>query len=152
MNRTGGYKAPDSRRAGVTGGQQVDVRAWLKGWPVLGGLLPIRRATVSGDVVAGLTLAALGIPESLGYARIAGMPVVTGLFTLLIPMVLFAVLGSFRHLAVGADAPTAAIVAAAVTGLAVAGSPKYVRLAGLAALITGALLLLARLARLGFLA
>jgi sulfate permease, SulP family len=130
----------------------VDVRAWLKGWPVLGGLLPIRRATVSGDVVAGLTLAALGIPESLGYARIAGMPVVTGLFTLLIPMVMFAVLGSSRHLVVGADSATAAIMAAALTGLAVAGSPKYVRLAGLAALITGALLLLARLARLGFLA
>jgi high affinity sulfate transporter 1 len=119
---------------------------------VLGGLLPVRRAGVAGDVLAGLTLAALGIPESLGYARIAGMPVVTGLFTLLIPLAVFAVLGSSRHLVVGADSATAAILAAALTGLAAVGSPQYVRLAGLAALITGVLLLLARLARLGFLA
>ena len=80
------------------------------------------------------------------------MPVVTGLYTLLLPMAVFAVLGSSRHLVVGADSATAAILAAALTGLAVAGSQRYVRLAGLAALLAGALLLLARLARLGFLA
>ena len=80
------------------------------------------------------------------------MPVVTGLYTLLLPMAVFAILGSSRHLVVGADSATAAILAAALTGLAVAGSERYVRLAGLAALLAGALLLLARLARLGFLA
>ena len=80
------------------------------------------------------------------------MPVVTGLYTLLLPMAVFAVLGSSRHLVVGADSATAAILAAALTGLAVAGSQQYVRLAGLAALLAGGLLLLARLARLGFLA
>jgi high affinity sulfate transporter 1 len=103
-------------------------------------------------VLAGITLAALGIPEVLGYAKIAGMPVVTGLYTLLLPMAVFAVLGASRHLVVGADSATAAILAAALTGLAAAGSAKYVHLAGLAALLTGGLLLLARLARLGFLA
>jgi SulP family sulfate permease len=66
-------------------------------------------------------------------------------------MAVFAVLGSSRHLVVGADSATAAILAAGLTGLAAAGSPRYVRLAGLAALLTGALLL-ARLVRLGFLA
>jgi sulfate permease, SulP family len=71
---------------------------------------------------------------------------------LLLPMATFAVLGASRHLVVGADSATAAILAAALTGLAAAGSAKYVHLAGLAALITGVLLLLARLARLGFLA
>ena len=116
------------------------------------GLLPINRSRVPADVLAGMTLAALGIPEVLGYAKIAGMPVVTGLYTLLLPMAVFAVLGSSRHLVVGADSATAAILAAALTGLAVAGSERYVRLAGLAALLAGALLLLARLARLGFLA
>ena len=80
------------------------------------------------------------------------MPVVTGLYTLLFPMAVFAILGSSRHLVVGADSATAAILGAALAGLAVAGSPQYVRLAGLAALLTGGLLLLARLARLGFLA
>ena len=123
----------------------------LKGWPVARGLLPLRRSQVTGDVLAGVTLAALGIPEVLGYAKIAGMPVVTGLYTLLLPMAVFAVLGSSRHLVVGADSATAAILAAALTGLAATGSAKYVQLAGLAALLTGGLLLLARVARLGFL-
>ena len=126
-------------------------RGWLRKWPVARGLLPLRRSQVTGDVLAGITLAALGIPEVLGYAKIAGMPVVTGLYTLLLPMAVFAVLGSSRHLVVGADSATAAILAAALTGLAATGSAKYVQLAGLAALLTGGLLLLARVARLGFL-
>jgi sulfate permease, SulP family len=120
--------------------------------PVMGGLLPVRRSEVAGDVLAGITLAAVSIPVALGYAKIAGMPVVTGLYTLLLPMAVFAILGSSRHLVVGADSATAAILGAALTGLAAVGSPQYVRLAGLAALLTGGLLLLARLARLGFLA
>ena len=69
-------------------------------------------------MLAGLTLAALGIPAVLGYAKIAGMPLVTGLYTMLLPMVAFAVLGSSRHLVVAADSATAAILAAALTGLA----------------------------------
>jgi high affinity sulfate transporter 1 len=119
---------------------------------VLQGLLPLRRDQVPGDLLAGVTLAALGIPEVLGYARIAGMPVVTGLYTLLLPMALFAVFGASRHLVVAADSATAAILAAALIRLADPGSAQYIRLAGLAALLTGALLLIARLARLGFLA
>ena len=127
-------------------------RRWLGALPVMRGVLPVERSRVSADVLAGITLAALGIPEVLGYAKIAGMPVVTGLYTMLLPMAVFAVLGSSRHLVVAADSATAAILAAALTGLAVAGSQRYVRLAGLAALLAGAMLLLARLARLGFLA
>src|SRR5213083_1854961 len=121
-------------------------------WPVLQGMLPIERSRVSAEVLAGLTLAALGVPEVLGYAKIAGMPLVTGLYTMLLPMAVFAVLGSSRLLVVAADSATAAILAAALTGLAVAGSPAYVRLAGLAALLTAGMLLAARLARLAFLA
>ena len=127
-------------------------RGWLRTLPVLQGVLPVDRSRVPVDMLAGLTLAALGIPEVLGYAKIAGMPLVTGLYTMLLPMAVFAVLGSSRHLVVAADSATAAILAAALTGLAVAGSPAYVRLAGLAALLAGAMLLVARLARLGFLA
>jgi sulfate permease, SulP family len=127
-------------------------RRSLRALPVLQGLLPIERSRVAADALAGVTLAALGIPEVLGYARIAGMPVVTGLYTMLLPMAAFIVLGSSRHLVVAADSATAAILAAGLTGLAVAGSPQYVRLAGLAALLAGGMLLLARVARLGFLA
>jgi MFS superfamily sulfate permease-like transporter len=67
-------------------------------------------------------------------------------------MALFAILGSSRHLVVGADSATAAIMFAALTPLAAAGSPQYVALAGMLAIIAGALLLLARILRLGFLA
>src|SRR6185436_4778407 len=123
-----------------------------RGWPVLQGILPIERSRVPAEALAGLTLAALGIPAVLGYAKIAGMPLVTGLYTMLLPMAAFAVLGSSRHLVVAADSATAAILAAALTGLAAVGSPEYVRLAGLAALLTGAMLLTARLARLAFVA
>ena len=124
---------------------------WLRALPVMRGVLPLTGPGYR-EVLAGITLAALGIPEVLGYAKIAGMPVVTGLYTMLLPMAVFAVLGSSRHLVVAADSATAAILAAALTGLAVAGSERYVRLAGLVALLAGAMLLLARLARLGFLA
>ncbi|HYV77960.1 MAG TPA: SulP family inorganic anion transporter [Streptosporangiaceae bacterium] len=119
---------------------------------MLQGILPIERSRVPAEALAGLTLAALGIPAVLGYAKIAGMPLVTGLYTMLLPMAVYAVLGSSRHLVVAADSATAVILAAALTGLAAVGSERYVRLAGLAALLTGAMLLAARLARLSFLA
>ena len=86
--------------------------------PVFGGFAPVDRAGVPGDVIAGVTLAALGIPEVMGYTKIAGMPVITGLYTILIPIAVFAVLGSSRHLVVGADSATAAILAAGLAGLA----------------------------------
>jgi sulfate permease, SulP family len=133
-----------------SGGYSLRVR--LRALPVMGGLLPVQRSKIAADVVAGFTLAAVSIPVSLGYAKIAGMPVVTGLYTLLLPMAVFAIFGSSRHLVVGADSATAAILGAALAGLAVAGSQQYIRLAGLVALLAGGLLLLARLARLGFLA
>src|SRR6476469_4496122 len=123
-----------------------------RGWPVLQGMLPIERSRVPAEMLAGLTLAALGIPAVLGYAKIAGLPLVTGLYTMLLPMAAYAVLGSSRHLVVAADSATAVILAAALTGLAVTGSARYVQLAGLAALLTGAMLFAARLARLSFLA
>jgi Sulfate permease family len=104
-----------------SGGRSL--RARLRAVPVLGGLLPVRRSEVAAEMLAGITLAAVSIPVSLGYAKIAGMPVVTGLYTLLLPMAVFAIFGSSRHLVVGADSATAAILAAALAGFAAAGSP-----------------------------
>ena len=120
--------------------------------PFFQGLTPLDRARVPTEVVAGITLAALAIPEVMGYATIAGMPVITGLYTILIPVVVFAVLGSSRHLVVGADSATAAVMAAGLAGLAATGSTEYVALAGLLALMAAAFLLLARIVKLGFLA
>jgi SulP family sulfate permease len=120
--------------------------------PLLQGILPFDPSRVPADVLAGVTLAALGIPEVMGYTSIAGMPVITGLYTILIPIAVFAMLGSSRHLVVGADSASAAIMAAGIVGLAPIASPHYVSIAGIVAIATGAFLLLARIVRLGFLA
>jgi len=122
-------------------------------WPLFQGILPFDKTRLAPDILAGITLAALGIPEVMGYTKIIGTPVITGLYTLLLPVLVFAIVGSSRHLVVSADSATAALVAAALASQSlVAYSPKYVALTGLVALVAGAMLLLARLFRLGFLA
>jgi high affinity sulfate transporter 1 len=120
--------------------------------PVLQGILPVNRATLPAEILAGLTFACLAIPEVMGYTKIAGTPVVTGLYTILIPMALFALFGSSRHLVVGADSATAAITASALAGMAVSGSSEYLALASLLALMAAVLLIAARIVGLGFLA
>jgi SulP family sulfate permease len=120
--------------------------------PVMQGLLPIRAAQVPAEVIAGLTLAALAIPEVMGYTKISGTPVITGLYTMLIPTLLFAFFGSSRHLVVGADSATAAILAAGLVGLAATGSDEYVALAAVLAVMAAGFLILARIIGLGFLA
>ena len=94
----------------------------------------------------------MNIPQALGYTKIAGMPVVTGFYTLLLPLLAFAVFGSSRYLVVGADSATAAILAGKLEGMAPVASARYVALAATVALITAVFLLLARVLKLGFLA
>ncbi len=113
---------------------------------------PFTRAGAVRDALAGITLAAMNVPQALGYARIAGMPVVSGLYTLLLLLVAFAALGSSRYLVVATDSATAAILAGRLSQLAPIASAHYVALAGLVALLTAGCLLLARLFKLGFLA
>src|SRR5215472_2995334 len=121
--------------------------------PLLQGLLPFDKVRIGPDIMAGVTLAALGIPEVMGYTKIIGTPVITGLYTLFLPVLVFALFGSSRHLVVSADSATAAIVAAGLTSLSFsANTPKYVALTSLIALVTAGILLLARILRLGFLA
>jgi sulfate permease, SulP family len=120
--------------------------------PFFQGLRPFRWPEVSKNVMAGLTLAAMNVPQSLGYTKIAGTPVITGLYTLLLPLVAFSVFGSSRYLVVAADSATAAILASGLVGLAPIASERYVALAVFVALLTGVFLLLARLFKLGFLA
>jgi high affinity sulfate transporter 1 len=123
---------------------------------MLQGIRPYDRGLMPRDLVAGVTLAALAIPEVMGYTKIAGTPVITGLYTILFPAIAFALFGSSRHLVVGGDSATAAILFAGIAGVGVAGlqpdTNLWLAYASLAALITGGLLLVARVARLGFLA
>ncbi|MEM9106167.1 MAG: SulP family inorganic anion transporter [Pseudomonadota bacterium] len=119
---------------------------------MLGGILPINRALLPTEIIAGITLAALAIPEVMGYTKIAGTPVVTGLYTMLIPAALYALFASSRHLVVGADSATAAILASGLAGIAATGSAEYMALAGLLALMVGVLLIGASAVGLGFMA
>ena len=114
-----------------------------------------KRTWLTGDLVAGVTLAAVAIPETMGYTSIAQTPVVTGLYTVIFPTIVFALLGSSRLLVVGADSATAAIMAAGLAGLGIAGlspnSAEWLAWSSLVALVCGGLLILARLLKLGFL-
>jgi len=131
----------------------TQARRGKKPFPILEGVLPIDMSRVSVDVIAGATLAALAIPEVMGYTKIAGMPVITGLYTIILPIIAFAILGSSRHLVVGADSASAAIMATGLLAMgAVADSTQYVELASLSALMCGVVLILARLLKLGFIA
>jgi sulfate permease, SulP family len=121
-------------------------------FPILQGVLPITAARIPAEILAGITLAAIAVPEVMGYTKISGTPVITGLYTMLIPTALFAVFGSSRHLVVGADSATAAILASALVGIAATGSEQYLALAGVLALMAAGFLILARLMRMGFLA
>ena len=120
--------------------------------PLLEGLRPFRPREAAKDALAGLTLASMNIPQVLGYTRIAGTPVVTGLYTVLLPLVGFALFGSSRHLVVAADSATAAIFSSALSEMAPIGGEKYMALVGMLTLLTAGLLLLARIFKLGFLA
>jgi SulP family sulfate permease len=119
---------------------------------MLGGLLPFKPREALKDAFAGVTLASMNIPQVLGYTRIAGTPVVTGLYTVLLPLVAFAVFGSSRHLVVAADSATAAIFSSSLSRMAPLASEKYMALVGMLTLLTAGLLLLARVFKLGFLA
>src|SRR5271167_64562 len=121
-------------------------------FPIFGGLLPIRPREALRDAFAGVTLASMNIPQVLGYTRIAGTPVVTGLYTVLLPLIAFAVFGSSRHLVVAADSATAAIFSGALSHMAPVGGDRYMALVGMLTLETAGVLLLARVLKAGFLA
>ncbi|HOI40492.1 MAG TPA: SulP family inorganic anion transporter [Methanobacterium sp.] len=117
---------------------------------LLGGLLPLDRSRFMPEIMAGIVMAAIFIPEVMGYAKIAGMPIITGIYTILIPMVVFAIFCSSRHLIVGADSATAAIMFGILVTAAVPGSRLYLSMAFYVAILCGLFLLIARLLGLGF--
>lgn len=116
------------------------------------GLRPFSREGMMRDILAGVNVAFINIPQVLGYARIAGMPLVTGLYTVLLPLVGFAVFGSSRHLVVAADSATAAILSSSLSHMAVPAGAQYTALVSMVALLTAGFLFIAWIFRLGFLA
>src|SRR6516164_3219524 len=105
------------------------------------------------DIIAGLTAAAVVIPKAMAYATIAGLPVQVGLYTAFLPMIIYAVLGTSRALSVSTTTTLAILVAAELGKVASKGDPAS--LLGASAVLTmlvGAILVLASLLRLGFVA
>src|SRR5450759_3142776 len=92
---------------------------------LFGGLRPVEPKRALRDLLAGVNLASINIPQVLGYSRIAGTPVVAGLYTLLLPLIAFAIFGSSRHLVVAADSATAAIFSSSLSRTAVPASEQY---------------------------
>ncbi|NHU49529.1 SulP family inorganic anion transporter [Rhodococcus sp. A14] len=121
-------------------------------WPVFGSLQEYRKGWVRPDVIAGLTVWAVLVPEALAYATIAGVPPVVGLYAAIPALILYAAAGSSRHLVVGPMSATAALSAAIVAPLAGADGGKYAALTAVLAIATGIAGLLAGLLRLGFIA
>jgi len=116
------------------------------------GFANYKREYIKKDFLVAIVITAITIPQSLGFAAIAGLPIQTGLYCSLFAPVIFAIFTSSRYLIVGADSATAAIVASGATAIAVAGSPEYPSAIALLGLLTGLILLAMSILRLGFLA
>jgi high affinity sulfate transporter 1 len=125
---------------------KVLIPTWLQGY---------QKSWLSTDIVAGVTLSAVAIPEVMGYTSIAQTPIVTGLYTVIFPTMLFVLLGSSKLLVVGADSATAALLAAGLGAAAISGvtpgSQQWLAYTSVIAIACGLLLVIARVFRLGFL-
>ena len=117
---------------------------------ILPALRGYRASWLGPDVLAGLTLAAIAVPEQMATARLANMPAVAGLYAFLAGSVLFAVLGRSRQVSVGADSTITPVLAAGVATVAVSGTPRFTHLVSFFALMVGAMLIAVGLLRLGW--
>ncbi len=125
---------------------------WSTRWlPGIGVARSYRRVWLRDDLIAGLVLTALLVPQGMAYAELAGLPPVTGLYATMVPLLLYAILGPSRILVLGPDSAVAPLVAAAILPLAAPGSAEAVALAGVLGLVVGVLCVAAGVAKLGFL-
>ncbi len=127
-------------------------RAASRPWPIFQSLQGVGPAAIARDVVAGLTLAAIAVPEQMATARLAGLPPQLGLIAFVAASVAFAAFGASRLVSVGADSTIAPIFAGSLAMLAATGSPQYAGLAAALGLIVGLIVMLAGLFRLGWVA
>lgn len=126
---------------------------WAQFFPGVHVLLHYDRSWLRGDLLAGVTVAAYLVPQVMAYAKVAGLPAITGLWAIILPLTFYAVLGSSRQLSVGPESTTALMTAAGVGALVGAsGGARYGDVAALLALAVGIVALVGWLARVGYLA
>ncbi|WP_313294982.1 SulP family inorganic anion transporter [Pseudomonas sp.] len=120
--------------------------------PGLANLLHYRREWLQADLQAGLSVAAIQIPIAIAYAQIVGLPPQYGLYACILPMIVYALIGSSRQLMVGPDAATCAMIAGAVAPLAMGDVQRIAELSVIVTVLVGLMLIVAGLARAGFIA
>lgn len=120
--------------------------------PGLSSLLHYDRGWLRGDLLAGVTVAAYLVPQVMAYAEVAGLPPVVGLWAVVGPLLVYAVLGSSRQLSIGPESTTALMTAAAIGALGAGDPERYASLAAALAIAVGLVCLLGYVGRLGFLA
>ena len=125
---------------------------WTAVAPGLAQFRGYRRSWLRGDVLAGLTVAAYLVPQVMAYATVAGVSPLAGLWAALLPLAIYAVLGTSRVLSAGPESTTALITATALAPLAAGNSGRYTALAAMLAVLVGVICLVAGLVRLGFIA
>jgi SulP family sulfate permease len=118
--------------------------------PILDWLPNYNASLFKGDLIAGITVGIILIPQGIAYALIAGLPPIYGLYCALVPQVMYAVFGSSRQVAIGPVAMDSLIVATGVSTLALAGSESYISIAILLALMVGAIQFIMGVFSLGF--
>lgn len=123
------------------------VERWVPG---LRTLREYQRSWLASDLVAGLVLTALLVPVGMGYAQAAGLPPITGLYATIVPLVVYAAMGPSRVMVLGPDSSLAAVIAAVILPLGGDDPETAVALAGALAVLTGLIILVAGMARLGF--
>src|SRR6187401_892346 len=123
-----------------------------RAWPIFRSLASFRLGDLPGDLIAGLTLAAIAIPEQMATARLGGFSPQIGFFAFIAGSLGFAALGSNRFLSCGADSTITPIFAGGLALLAASGSPDYQALAMALALLVGAILVVGSVFRLGWIA
>lgn len=119
--------------------------------PILEWLPKYKKSWLKGDIEAGLTVGIMLIPQGIAYAMIAGLPPIYGLYTAMIPQMVYALFGTSRQLSVGPVAMDSLIVASGVAALAQIGTDKFIEFAILLALFMGILQVLFGVFKLGFL-
>jgi high affinity sulfate transporter 1 len=128
------------------------VAAALRVMPGLGKLLEYRREWLGPDAVAGVSVAAVALPTAIAYAELIGFEPVVGLYAAILPMLVYVIFGTSRHLVVNPDAATCAIVGTTLMPLAAGHSNSLMSLSIALAVFTGILCILAGFLRLGFVA
>ncbi len=126
----------------------MNIREWI---PIISWLGNYDKRNLGSDITAGLTVGVMAIPQGMAYGMLAGLPPIYGLYTSLVPVFIYALFGTSRHLVIGPAAMGSFLVAAGVSVLAIPGTPEYIQLALLLTLFVAVVQFLLGVFKMGFL-